>query len=167
MWNDIGALREPGAEQTAAELGCAVVLMHMLGEPITMQVGPRYDDVVAEVADYLSERAETVIASGVSRDRIWLDPGIGFGKTAAHNLDLLANLDRFAALDFPVLVGASRKGFMRAVAPPAESPADRLGGSLAVALHAVRAGAAMVRVHDVAQTVQALALASAIEGRRG
>lgn len=167
MWNDVGALREPGAKQAAAELGCAVVLMHMLGEPVTMQIAPRYDDVVAEVTDYLQERAEAMVASGVDRDRIWLDPGIGFGKTGAHNLDLLAHLQGLVRLGFPILVGASRKGFMRAAAPSAETPAQRLGGSLAVALHAARAGVAMIRVHDVAETVQALAIASAIEGRGG
>jgi dihydropteroate synthase len=167
MWNAVGALREPGAKQACADLGCAVALMHMLGEPVTMQVAPFYDDVVGEVAAYLHDRAEAVMAAGVSRDRIWLDPGIGFGKTAAQNLDLLANLDRLVALGFPVLVGASRKGFMRAVAPSADTPADRLGGSLAVAVHAARSGVAMIRVHDVAQTLQALALATAIDARRG
>jgi dihydropteroate synthase len=167
MWNDVGALREPGAKHACADLGCAIVLMHMLGEPLTMQVGPRYDDVVSEVADYLQARAEAAIAVGVARERIWLDPGIGFGKTAAHNLDLLANLGRFVALGFPVLLGASRKGFMKTAAPFAETAADRLAGSLAIALHAARAGVAMIRVHDVAETAQALAVASAIEGRRG
>jgi dihydropteroate synthase len=167
MWNDVGALREAGAKHACAGLGCAVVLMHMLGEPLTMQVGPRYDDVVSEVAHYLQTRAEAAVAAGVARERIWLDPGIGFGKTVLHNLDLLANLDRLVALGFPVLLGASRKGFMKAAAPFAETAADRLGGSLAVALHAARAGVAMIRVHDVAETVQALAMDAAIEGRRG
>jgi dihydropteroate synthase len=166
MWNDVGALREPGAKQACADLGCAVALMHMLGEPVTMQVAPRYDDVVEDVTGYLHDRADAVMAAGVSRDRIWLDPGIGFGKTAAQNLDLLAHLDRLVALGFPVLLGASRKGFMRTVAPLAETTADRLGGSLAIALHAARAGVAMIRVHDVAATVQALAMASAIEAHR-
>jgi dihydropteroate synthase len=167
MWNDVGALREPGAKRTCADLGCAVVLMHMLGEPITMQVGPRYDDVVTEVLDYLQARAEAAVAAGIARERIWVDPGIGFGKTAAHNLDLLANLDRLVALGFPVLLGASRKGFMKTAAPFAETAADRLAGSLAVALHAARAGVAMIRVHDVAETAQALAIDSAIDARRG
>jgi dihydropteroate synthase len=131
-----------------------------------MQVAPRYDDVVGEVVDYLAARAEAAMAVGVARARIWLDPGIGFGKTAPHNLELLAHLDRLVALGFPVLLGASRKGFMRTAAPFAETAADRLAGSLAIALHAARAGVTMIRVHDVAETVQALAVASAIEGRR-
>jgi dihydropteroate synthase len=167
MWNDIGALREVGAKQACAELGCAVVLMHMLGEPLTMQVTPRYDDIVEEVAGYLADRARAVMAAGVPHDKIWFDPGIGFGKTATHSLDLLAHLERFVAFGFPVLLGASRKRFMRVAAPLAETAADRLGASLAIALHAARSGVAMIRVHDVAQTVQALAMASAIEARRG
>ena len=167
MWNDVGALREARAKHACAGLGCAVVLMHMLGEPLSMQVGPRYDDVVSEVVDYLQARAEAAISAGVARNRIWLDPGIGFGKTALHNLDLLAHLDRLVALGFPVLLGASRKGFMKAAAPFADTAGDRLAGSLAVAHHAARAGVAMIRVHDVAETVQALAMDAAIEGRRG
>ena len=167
MWNDVSALSAPGAAETCAELGCDVVLMHMRGEPKTMQIDPTYDDVVAEVIDYLAGRAGVAMTAGVARERIWLDPGIGFGKTARHNLDLLARLDRLVALGFPVLLGASRKGFMRQVAPFAESATDRLGGSIAVALHAARAGVAMVRVHDVAETVQALAMSHAVEGCRG
>src|ERR1700722_1182242 len=106
MWNDVTALSfAPESLATAAELGCDVVLMHMRGEPRTMQTAPRYDDVVAEVAAFLTERAEAAMAAGVARDRIWLDPGIGFGKTAAHSLELLRNLDRIVALGFPVLIG--------------------------------------------------------------
>jgi dihydropteroate synthase len=167
MWNDVGALREPDAERACAELGCAVVLMHMRGEPVTMQIAPHYADVVGEVVAYLADRALAMTRGGVPRDKIWLDPGIGFGKTAAHNLDLLAHLDRFVALGFPVLLGASRKGFMRAVVPSAKTAADRLGPSLAIALQGARAGVAMIRVHDVAETVRALAMDAAIEARRG
>lgn len=167
MWNDVGALREPGAKNACAELGCDVVLMHMQGEPITMQVSPSYGDVVEDVADYLVERAEGAITGGIPRDRIWLDPGIGFGKTATHNLALLAHLERFVGLGFPILLGASRKGFIRAITPGAEAAADRLGGSLAIALHAARAGVAMIRVHDVAETVQALKITGAIEAAHG
>jgi dihydropteroate synthase len=164
MWNDVTALRHaPDSADVAAELGCEVVLMHMQGEPRTMQAAPCYGNVVAEVADFLAARAEAAMAAGVERERIWLDPGIGFGKTKAHNLALLAHLDRFVRLGFPVLVGASRKGFIRAVDPSAETPDDRLGGSLAAALCAARAGAAMIRVHDVRETVQALAVQAAIE----
>jgi len=163
MWNDIAALgwRNDGPA-VAAELGCDVVLMHMRGEPRTMQAAPRYDDVVAEVTAFLSDRAEAAMAAGVARERIWLDPGVGFGKTRAHNLALLAHLDRFVALGFPVLVGASRKSFIKAIDPSAQTADDRLGGSLAVALAAARAGAAAVRVHDVYETRQALAVQAAI-----
>ena len=164
MWNDVTALSgSPGSLATAAELGCDVVLMHMRGEPATMQNDPRYEDVVAEVIAFLRARADAALAAGVARDRIWLDPGIGFGKTADHSLELLNALGRITALGFPVLLGASRKGFIRAVDPTAVEPGDRLGGSLAVALAGARAGAAMVRVHDVRETVQALATQAAID----
>ncbi len=163
MWNDVSALTAaPDSLETAAELGCAVTLMHMRGEPRTMQDDPRYDDVVAEVAAYLAHRAQVALAAGVRREAIWLDPGIGFGKTTVHNLALIARLDRLAALGFPVLLGASRKRFIRALDPKGDAPAARLGGSLAAALAGARAGAAMVRVHDVRETVQALAVQAAI-----
>ncbi|HEX8660724.1 MAG TPA: dihydropteroate synthase, partial [Brevundimonas sp.] len=110
MWNDVSALGfASDSPATAAALGCDVVLMHMKGEPRTMQDAPAYADVVAEVAEWLIARANAVMAAGVARERIWLDPGIGFGKTAAHNLALTAHLDRLAATGFPVLYGASRK----------------------------------------------------------
>jgi len=164
LWNDVtGLTGDPDSTATAASLGCEVVLMHMQGEPRTMQVSPCYHDVVAEVASWLAGRAEQAMAAGVPPERIWLDPGIGFGKTVAHNLRLLACLDHIVALGFPVLLGASRKGFIRTLDRSAVNPEDRLGGSLAVALAAAAAGCAMVRVHDVAQTVQALRLARAIE----
>ena len=164
IWNDVTALRgAPDALATAAELGRGVVLMHMQGEPRTMQDDPRYGDVVAEVADFLAERAGAAMAAGVARDRITLDPGIGFGKTLAHNLALLAGLDRIVALGFPVLLGVSRKRFVRELDPTAVEAGDRLGGSLAAALAGARAGVAMVRVHDVRETVQALTVWSAID----
>ena len=163
MWNDVTALRfAPESLATAAELGCAVVLMHMQGEPRTMQAAPRYDDVVAEVAAFLADRAEAAIAAGVAPARIWLDPGIGFGKTAAHSLALLRGLDRIVALGYPVLVGVSRKSAIARIAHDRTAEDQRLGGSIAAALVAVRAGAAMIRVHDVAETRQALAVAAAI-----
>ena len=163
MWNDVTALRfAPDSLATAAELGCEVVLMHMQGEPRTMQAAPRYDDVVAEVAAFLAGRAEAAMAAGVARGRIWLDPGIGFGKTAAHSLALLRNLDRIVALGFPVLVGVSRKSAVARIARDKSREDQRLGGSIAAALAAARAGAAMLRVHDVAETRQALAIAAAI-----
>ncbi|CAN5807071.1 dihydropteroate synthase [soil metagenome] len=156
IWNDIAALAAPGAPQTAAELGCDVILMHMQGEPRTMQAAPHYEDVVAEVCAFLLARADAAMAAGVARERIWLDPGIGFGKTLAHNLALLAALDTVVALGFPVLLGASRKSFLAKLDPAAKDPAHRLGGSLAAALTGASAGVAAVRVHDVAETVQAL-----------
>jgi dihydropteroate synthase len=164
MWNDVGALRAPGALEAAAELACQAVLMHMLGSPATMQADPRYDDVVAEVTAFLSARADAAIKAGVAAERIWLDPGLGFGKTPDHNLALLRSLDRIAAIGFPVVVGVSRKGWIRALDPSAHETSDRLGGSLALALIAARAGAAMVRVHDVRETVQALGVAAAVDG---
>jgi dihydropteroate synthase len=161
-WNDVTALRgAPDSLAVAAELGCPVMLMHMLGDPRTMQVEPRYDDVVAEVAAFLADRAQAALAAGVSE--VWLDPGIGFGKTLAHNLALLQNLDRIVALGFPVLLGVSRKRFIQALDPAATAATDRLGGSLAAALAGVARGAAMVRVHDVRETAQALKVWGATE----
>jgi dihydropteroate synthase len=167
MWNDITALRyEPQSLDVAAELGCEVVLMHMQGEPRTMQAAPRYGDVAAEVAEFLAARAEAAIAAGVARDRIWLDPGVGFGKhVIRHNLPLLGRLERITALGFPVLLGVSRKRFIGAL--DNDAPADqRLGGSIAAALAGVAAGAAALRVHDVRETVQALKVWSAIHAAR-
>ncbi|MGZ8362708.1 MAG: dihydropteroate synthase [Caulobacteraceae bacterium] len=163
MWNDVTALRwSPDSLETAARLGGQVALMHMLGEPRTMQDAPRYDDVVAEVRDFLAARAEAAMTAGVARENIWLDPGIGFGKTLAHNLALLRNLDALTALGFPVLLGVSRKRFLHAIDKTAASADDRLGGSLAAALWGAAKGAAMIRVHDVRETVQALAVQAAI-----
>lgn len=163
MWNDVSALNgSPDSLASAADLGCTVCLMHMKGEPRTMQDAPVYDDAIAEVSDHLAARAEAAMAAGVARSSIWLDPGLGFGKTAAHNLALTAHLDRLAALGFPVLYGASRKRTIQAVDPTATDPLDRLGGSLALALEASRRGAAMIRVHDVRETVQALKLQAAL-----
>lgn len=163
LWNDVTALGfAPDSLATAAELGCDVVLMHMRGEPQSMQADPRYNDVVAEIADWLVARADAAMAAGVARGRIRLDPGLGFGKTAAHNLALTAGLDRLVATGFPVLYGASRKRVIQSVDPTATDPGDRLGGSLALALEAARRGAAIVRVHDVRETVQALAVQAAL-----
>ena len=159
IWNDVAALRfAPDAPEVAAELGCEVVLMHMLGQPGTMQDAPRYDDVVAEVEAFLLARAFTAMAAGVEREKIWLDPGIGFGKTAEHNLALLAALPRLVALGYPVLLGASRKRFIAAIDPLGEHPDHRLGGSLAAHLAGAAAGVAAVRAHDVRETAQAMAV---------
>jgi dihydropteroate synthase len=164
IWNDVSALRHaPDSLATAAALGCDVVLMHMQGEPGTMQAEPYYDDVVAEVAAFLAARAEAAMAAGVERERIWLDPGVGFGKHMIdHNLPLLAGLDRIVALGFPVVLGVSRKSFISAL-DGGKRPADqRLGGSIAAALAGVAAGVAAVRVHDVRETAQALSVWRAI-----
>ena len=167
MWNDVTALRHaPESLAAAAELGCEVVLMHMQGEPATMQAEPVYADVVAEVTDFLAARAQAAIAAGVARERIWLDPGVGFGKhMIRHNLPLIAGLERIVALGFPVLLGVSRKRFIAAV--DREAPPDqRLGGSIAAALMGVAAGVAAVRVHDVRETVQAVRVWEAIAAAR-
>jgi len=164
-WNDVTALGwAEDSMATAAELGCPVILMHMQGEPRTMQDDPRYEDVVAEVRAFLLGRAEAAVAAGVDRESIWLDPGIGFGKTLAHNLELLRNLPRLTDLGFPLVMGVSRKRFIRAIDATAQSVDDRLGGSLAAALWCAAHGAAVIRVHDVRETVQALSVLEAIEG---
>ena len=163
IWNDVTALRHaPESLETAAELGREVVLMHMLGGPATMQDDPRYDDVVGEVEAFLLDRAARAQGAGVARGKIWLDPGIGFGKTPAHNLALIANLSRLAAHGYPVVLGASRKRFIAVLDPTALEPETRLAGSLAAALAGAREGVAVVRVHDVAATRQALAIDAAI-----
>ena len=163
MWNDITALAgAPDSLEMAAALGCPVVLMHMQGEPLTMQAAPRYADPVTEVRDYLLMRAQAAMAAGVKREAIWLDPGIGFGKRLEHNLALLAHLEALVATGFPVLLGASRKRTVQHIDPTAKAPLDRLGGSLAMVLEGARAGVTAVRVHDVRETVQALAVQAAI-----
>lgn len=167
IWNDVTALRHaPDSADVAAELGCEVVLMHMQGEPATMQAAPRYEDVVAEVCAFLVERADAAMAAGVAREKIWLDPGIGFGKTLDHNLTLMARLDAVCALGFPVLLGASRKRFVAALEPAAKDPQARAPGSIAAALAGAAAGVAAVRVHDVAETLQALKVWAAIDAAR-
>ncbi len=162
MVNDVSACRfDPDMAPLVAERGCALVLMHMLGMPKTMQEDPRYPGgVVEEITAFFEERLEAVSASGVSRDQVLLDPGIGFGKTVEHNLTILRDLGRFAGLGPPVMVGASRKWFIGEVTGrPVE---DRLHGSVAAAVAAVLGGAAMVRTHDVEETVPAVQLASAV-----
>jgi dihydropteroate synthase len=167
MWNDVTALRwRDDSLAAAADLGCEVVLMHMRGEPRTMQAAPAYEDVVAEVSAFLVARADAAMAAGVAREKIWLDPGIGFGKTGRHSLTLLGALDRIVGLGFPVLLGASRKSFLGKIDRKATSADDRLGGSLAAALAGAAAGVAALRVHDVRETVQALAVQAAIAGAR-
>jgi dihydropteroate synthase len=154
MINDVSALRAPGALEALADSGAAVCLMHMQGEPALMQQAPHYDDVVAEVRAFLSERAAASLAAGIARERIVIDPGFGFGKTLEHNLTLLRRLREFGAQGFPMLAGLSRKSSLGALTGrPVE---DRLAASIAAALALVARGAAIVRVHDVAATVDAL-----------
>ena len=167
MWNDVTALSHASqslevAGELARGLGFQVVLMHMKGEPRTMQDAPTYQDVVQEVEAYLLNRARAAEAVGLTRDQIWLDPGIGFGKTLAHNLALLRATARLAGHGYRVLIAASRKRFILGIDDQATAATDRLGGSLATHLYAAQAGAAMVRVHDVRETVQALRVMAAI-----
>jgi dihydropteroate synthase len=153
--NDIRALQEPGALQLVVEHGrCGVCLMHMRGDPASMQQAPDYADVVCEVGGFLAEHAGLAQAAGVEAARIVLDPGIGFGKSMRHNLQLLERQDGLLALGWPLLVGWSRKSTLGALT--GREPQDRLASSVAAAMAAVQRGAAIVRVHDVAQTVDAL-----------
>ena len=159
--NDVSALRaEPGLADVVAQAGAGCCLMHMLGEPRTMQDDPRYDDVVSEVKAFLEQRLEYAVGRGIDEQRIWLDPGIGFGKTAQHNVEVLARLDELVALGRPVVVGTSRKTFLGSLAG-GRDPGDRLPGTIATNVMALERGAAIFRVHDVAAVVDALAVAGA------
>jgi dihydropteroate synthase len=152
--NDVYALRAPGALETAAELNVPVCLMHMQGEPRTMQDDPQYRDVVTEVRDFLAARLAAAGAAGIARERLVIDPGFGFGKTAEHNLELLRVLEAFTRLGTPVLAGLSRKSMIgKLLGLPVER---RMHASVALALMAVQNGARIVRVHDVGPTVEAL-----------
>jgi dihydropteroate synthase len=162
MINDVRALAEPGALEAVAEGHVAVCLMHMQGEPRTMQHEPRYRDVVADVKAYLSERASACLAAGITRDRIVVDPGFGFGKTFQHNLALLRALPAIAALGYPVLAGLSRKSSLGLIT--GREVEDRLAASIAAALAAVVRGASIVRVHDVKETADALKVWRVVEG---
>jgi len=159
--NDVRALRRDGALDAAAALKVPVCLMHMQGEPGTMQDAPHYEDVVSDVRRFLAERLFACEMSGIDKKRVVVDPGFGFGKTLEHNLALLRALDQFAALGVPLLVGLSRKGMIGTLTGR-ERPADRAAGSAAAALLAVQKGAAIVRVHDVAVTRDALAVWEAV-----
>jgi dihydropteroate synthase len=161
--NDVTALR--GDREMAAlcaERGTTVVLMHMLGTPRTMQDEPRYDDVVEEVGSFLAERVEAALSAGISEERIWLDPGIGFGKTAEHNMELLRRLGELRELGRPLVVGTSRKSFIGRV--DGSDAGERLGGTIASSVLAAAEGADVLRVHDVAEVGQAVAVARAILG---
>jgi dihydropteroate synthase len=154
MINDIAGFETPGAIEAVAKSACGLCVMHMQGKPRTMQRAPRYDDVAAEVAGFFAERVRTLTAAGVAHGRIVLDPGFGFGKSAAHNYSMLKHLGRFAVDDLPVLVGLSRKSMLGAVT--GAQSGNRLIASVAAAVLAVERGARIVRVHDVAATVEAL-----------
>ena len=160
--NDVTALRgDPGMTEIVADARSPVVLMHMLGEPKTMQRDPRYDDVVREVRDFLAERAEHAVAAGMEEENIILDPGIGFGKTLEHNLALLRHLDSLVKLGFPVLVGVSRKSFIGKITGVEEAK-ERLPGTVAANVIACERGATFFRVHDVRPNREALAVAWAV-----
>jgi dihydropteroate synthase len=167
--NDVGGLREPLLAEIAAERGAAVIAMHMRGEPATMQQDPRYDDLCGEIYGFLRAAVERAERAGVPAERIWIDPGIGFGKSFADNLRLIRDLGTFSALGRPIVVGASRKGFLGPLssrAADSNSPAlprERLIPSVLAAVEAARRGASVLRVHDVAETRQALQTWASIE----
>jgi dihydropteroate synthase len=161
MVNDVAALKAPGAVEAVAATHAGVCLMHMRGEPQTMQVAPEYSDVVGEVRDFLVARVHACENAGIARERIVIDPGFGFGKTLAHNLELLRALPGLAATGYPVLVGLSRKSSLGKMIDRPDG--DRLAASLAAALAAVARGASLVRVHDVRETVDALKVWVAVE----
>ena len=162
MINDIMALRVEGAVETARDLQVPVCLMHMQGLPRTMQADPRYEDVVSEVRDFLLRRIDACVAAGMDESKIIIDPGFGFGKTLQHNLTLLAHLDVFVDTGYPVLTGLSRKSMIAAMLDRAGD--RRVAASAALALIAVQKGAAVVRVHDVAETSDALNVAARVAG---
>lgn len=161
MVNDVYALRAPGMPEICAEWGCTVCLMHMRGEPKSMQESPEYGDVVSDVCKFLRERIFDIESLGVLHDHIWLDPGIGFGKTAAHNLTLIGSLDQFVAMGHPVMLGVSRKSFLGKITG-VEDPGDRLEATLAAEVIGALKGARIIRTHDARATRRALAVASAV-----
>ena len=163
MVNDTTALRgDPDLAEVCAEHDAYVCLMHMQGEPRTMQLEPRYDDVVAEVAAFLEERVAFAVEQGIAEERICVDPGIGFGKTVAHNVELLRGLHVLVALGRPVLVGVSRKSSLGKLAGDASAKTGPLSASIAAAVTAYERGASLFRVHDVKEHVDALAIATAL-----
>jgi dihydropteroate synthase len=162
--NDVTGARDPAMIETVAEAGAAICVMHMRGEPRTMQLDPTYTDVVGEVSAFLHEQTLRCVRAGIGRDRIVVDPGLGFGKTLEHNLALLHDLPALVALRYPVLIGASRKGMIGALT--GRSVDRRMPGSLAVAVLAAQRGARLIRTHDVAETVDALAVAHAVLAAR-
>jgi dihydropteroate synthase len=165
--NDVTAFRnEPSIAGFVADRGCDCCLMHMLGDPRTMQDDPRYDDVVDDVRAFLEERAEFAVGEGVKEERISVDPGIGFGKTLDHNLELLDRLQEIVAIGFPVVIGTSRKSFLGRLTGR-EDPHDRVAATVATTVLALERGASVFRVHDVAPTKDALVVATATLRRHG
>ena len=165
--NDVTALRgDPDMAAVVADGDAFVCLMHMQGEPRTMQVAPHYDDVVADVLAFLEERIAFAVEQGIAEERICVDPGIGFGKTPDQNLELLRRLDELGTLGRPVLVGVSRKSTLGRIVGDASATTGTLAGSLAAAVAAFERGASMIRAHDVRETVEALAVAAAVERGR-
>jgi dihydropteroate synthase len=163
MVNDVTALRgDPDLAGVVADAGAYLCLMHMLGEPRTMQKDPRYDDVVSEVVSFLEERLAFAAGAGIAEERICLDPGIGFGKTVSHNLELLRRLDEIVALGRPVVVGASRKRFLGRVLGDPEAVTGPVAAGVAVAVLAYERGASIIRAHDVREHVEALRAARAV-----
>jgi dihydropteroate synthase len=161
--NDVTAMRgDPEMASLVADRGAGIVLMHMAGDPRTMQVNPEYGDVVVEVRDFLAARLAAAVAAGIDESRIWLDPGIGFGKTYQHNFELLRGLDQLVALGRPILVGTSRKSFIGRT--DGSQTDERLGGTIATSILAAVGGAAVLRVHDVREMADALEMASAVLG---
>jgi dihydropteroate synthase len=161
--NDVTAMRaEPEIGALCAERGAGLILMHMQGDPRTMQENPTYDDVVDDVRSFLVERLEAAIAAGVAEERVWLDPGIGFGKDLGHNLELLRRLGELRSIGRPLVIGASRKSFIGKI--DGSDVGDRLGGTIAASVLAAAEGADVLRVHDVAEVAQAVRVADAILG---
>jgi dihydropteroate synthase len=161
--NDVTALRaDPDLAGVVADANAYLCLMHMLGEPRTMQDAPRYDDVVAEVASFLEERLAAAVAAGIQEERVCLDPGLGFGKTVKHNLELLARMDELVAIGRPVLVGASRKRFLGRILGDREAVTGTVAAGVAVNVLAYERGASLFRVHDVRENTEALAAARSV-----
>lgn len=163
MINDVRALREPGALKAAADTNIPICLMHMQGQPRTMQSNPQYNDVVSDIIDFFRQRIAIALDAGVAEDNIVLDPGFGFGKTVAHNYTILREFKRFAEMDFPLLAGLSRKSMIAAILD--NSVEDRMPASIALAVLAAERGANIIRVHDVKETVDALKMLDAMQNQ--
>lgn len=162
--NDVRALRRDGALEAAASTDLAICLMHMQGEPKTMQRQPNYSDVVQDVSDFLNQRIDACLTAGVDKKRLWIDPGFGFGKTLAHNIELMQNIAYFCNGAYPVLVGVSRKSMIGGIT--GKGVDERMAGGLALATFALMQGAHIIRTHDVGATVDAVKVVMALKGER-